>query len=445
MSAMEQAVIGACLNDESAYWKVADIISAADFEDTRNADLFAAIAETASGGHHLDAVSAGDQIPKLAGYAVELAMNCTNANVRFYAERVASESISRQVRQAGQRIARLDTGDALSEAARMIAAIAPHRGSDALPIRAYLKQAVQRMEERRIEPGKIRGVMTGIPSLDRRLGGLEDGTLNILAARPSMGKTALAMQVAAHAARQGHVLVISLETTGEKLSERLMSHLSGVSFKQLRTPHTMPEELWTPIIDAGHKIEAMPMTIDESGAHTAQSICARAQQIHMQNRLRLVVIDHVGLIQLPNRANRADEIGEVTRQLKMLSKSINCPVLALVQLNRKVEETADKRPLMSHLRDSGRIEEDADTVLMLYRPGYYFQGEEYQGTAELIARKVRDGETGTDYLKADLECMTFREFEGKPSYTEAEIEHFRSKQSRGYRFETDRKTAAAGG
>jgi len=444
MSAMEQAVVGACLNDESAYWKVADVLSVADFSDPRNASIFAAIAETAAGGHHLDAVSAGDQLPDLAGYAVELAANCTNANARFYAERVASESITRQVRTAGQRISRLDTGGALSEAARMIAAIAPHRGSEALPIKAYIKQAVQRMQERCDEPGKIRGITTGVGSIDGRLGGLEDGTLNILAARPSMGKTALAMQVAAHAARQGHVLVISLETTGEKLSERLLSHLSGVSFGQLRTPHTMPEELWPSIMRATQELEKLPLTIDESGAHTSQSICARAQQANMQNRLRLVVIDHVGLVQLPGRANRADEIGEVTRQFKMLSKSLGCPVLALVQLNRKVEETSDKRPLMSHLRDSGRIEEDADTVGMLYRRSYYFDEEECQGSAELIWRKVRDGETGTDYLHADLERMTFHDLDGKPDYLGKENGRNRSGTSRGYSGPSDRKSAAAG-
>lgn len=444
MNAMEQSVIGACLLDPKGYWQVADVITEDDFSDERHVDMFRAIAATAQKGHHLDAVSMGDAMPAHGGYAIELANAAVPTNVRFYADRVAAESISRQVRMAGERIAKLATGDSLAEAARMISAIAPHRGSEALPVKAYLQQAVQRMQERCNDPGKIRGVTTGIGSLDDRIGGLEDGTLNILAARPSMGKTALAMQVATQGARQGHVFVASLEMTGEKLSERLISHMSGVSHKLLRTPYKIEEHAWPAIMRATSEAEKLPMTIDEGGSHTIQSICARAQQIHMQHKLRLVVIDHLGLIQRPGRKNTAEEVGDITRDAKSLSKSLGCPVLLLVQLNRKVEDSHDKRPMLSHLRDSGRIEEDADTVLMLYRADYYFADHEPKGIAEILCRKVRDGETGTVYTRANLDCMTFEECD-EPAYTESQVEHFASRSTRRFGRNADHKAAASGG
>ena len=253
-----------------------------------------------------------------------------------------------------------------------------------------------------------------------------------------MGKTAFAMQVAVrNALRKHRTVVFEIEMSGKRLSQRAVSLISGVQYGKIRNPATLDESEWPRVVEAYAKLEKSALLVDESGSQTAESICARVRQLHMQEPLELVVIDHLGLMELPGKTREAVETGNITKQLKALAKDLNIAVILLVQLNRSVEQRHDKRPLLSDLRESGRIEEDADIVVMIYRDEYYNPDSQDKGLAELLVRKNRDGEVKTVTVKAKLDVMKFETFEGERSVrTERAIIDFSNY--------TDRKTQAAG-
>lgn len=413
MNAYEQSVLGAMMLDASSYWQVADLISSSDFADERHERLFDAMAELAKAGKPIDAVTMGDVVPELAHYLVGIAdATPSAANIRAYAEEVRKASEVRRVKRAGQQIATMHC--TYTEAQRILANVAPRDMAAIRPVKAYMGEALSEMQKLCDDENAFVGLPTGLAHLDEVTAGLEPATLIMVAARPSMGKTALAIQLAVrNALRRKRVAVFEIEMSGKRLTQRAVSLISGIPYSSIRRPKNLGEEDWPKVVDAYAKLEKSALIIDESSSQTAESICARAKQLHMQEPLSLVVIDHLGLVRLPGKTLEAIETGHVTTQFKALAKDLDIPVIVLVQLNRKVEERHDKRPLLSDLRDSGRIEEDADIVVMIYRDEYYNQDSQDRGLAELLVRKNRDGETKTVTVQTKLDIMRFETFEGE--------------------------------
>lgn len=410
----EQAVLGALMLDDAAYWKVSDLIGESDFTDPRNAEIFSAISELCKKGKPVDAVTMGEVLPQHDTYMYQMAGNATVANVRAYAEEVHLASEGRRVTAAGQRIAL--GGLTYGEAQRILADVAPRNADAMKPIRAYMGGALELMMKRCEQEEVVTGLATGIDALDEATSGLQDGTLIILAARPSMGKTAFALQLAVRSAvRKKRVAVFEMEMTGVQLSERAVSQISGVTYGHIKSPKNMLEEDWPRITNAYATLEDATLIVDESSTQTIDTLEARIRQLHMEQELDLAVIDHLGLVVLPGKGRPDQETGEITRRLKALAKDLQIPIICLVQLNRSVEARADKRPLMSDLRESGRIEEDADLVMMIYRDDYYNAKSPHKGYAELLLRKNREGEMKMVPLISKLHIMRFEGCEGLPN------------------------------
>ena len=413
MSAYEQAVIGAMMLDENAYWRVADIVRAEDFTVRVNAEIFQAIADLCKAGKPSDPVTMGEILPEHSVYMLDVCSNCSTTSARHYAEEVRKSGELRRVNIAGQKIAAAHCS--YTDAQRILADVSPRDVAAMKPIKAYMADALAVMQKRCDSEESITGLPTGLGGIDVKTSGLQPGTLVIVAARPSMGKTAFALQIAVRTALRGkRVAMFALEMTGVQLSERAVSLISGVNYSRIRAPKSLDEADWPRITEAFSKLEKSALVVDESGTQTAESICARTRQMHMQEPLAMVVVDHLGLIDLPGKGNSVNETGGVTKAFKALSKDLGIPVVLLVQLNRKCEEGVEKRPLLSHLRESGRIEEDADIVMMLYRDDYYNEKSKDRGFVEVLIRKNRDGENGMVPLRANLAAMRFESCEGLP-------------------------------
>jgi replicative DNA helicase len=420
MSAAEQAVLGAVMLDASAYWQVADIVTADDFGDERNARVYTHLAGLIEAAKPVDVFMIGESLPDLSHYVLEVANASASASTaRAYADVVRQDSERRKVVAAGRRMA-LER-PTFAEAQAILADVAP-RNANAIKSAGELLGSVMDSMQRRLEQdGSITGQSTGLANFDKRTSGLQPGCLYIIAGRPSMGKTAAGLQIAVNVAMQGkRAFVAELEMTGEGLTERALSYLSGVDYGLIRHPKMLREEHWPRITDATAKVNASGLIIDDTPGQTGEQIIAKARQLHMQSPLSLLVVDHLGLVRLPGRGRPDLETSAITKSLKALAKKLSIPVLCLVQLNRKVEERQDKRPLLSDLRESGGIEEDADVVVMLYRDEYYHAESQHKGYAEWLIRKNRDGETGMDPYRAVLNQMHFVDAEELPYVPEPE-------------------------
>lgn len=422
MSASEQAVLGAILLDATAYWQVADVVGVEDFGDQRNARLFAKLKELCDAAKPVDVFVVGESFGDnaMSGYTMDVASNTASAaNARAYAEVVRSDSERRKVVAAGRRMAL--EAPTFNEAQAILAQVAPRNEKAAKHVSGILTEVMDSMQARIDQDGSMTGLSSGMPSFDERTGGMHGGDLIIIAGRPSMGKTTKAMQIAVNVAvAGGRVYAAEMEMTGAGLTERAISYLSAVDYGLIKKPKLLREEHWPRLLNATKELNNSGLIIDDSASQTAESIVARAMQLHMQDPLSLVVVDHLGLVQLPGRGRSDLETGMVTKALKRMAKKLGIPVICLVQLNRKVEERTDKRPLLSDLRESGGIEEDADVVVMLYRDEYYHPDGPFKGYAEALYRKNRDGMTGMEPLRAVLNQMHFAPCEGLPIVAEPE-------------------------
>jgi replicative DNA helicase len=262
----------------------------------------------------------------------------------------------------------------------------------------------------------LTGVPTSLEWLDEQTAGWQRGDLVILAARPSLGKTALAIQAALHAAETGRsVLFFSLEQSGAQIAERAISHLSGVSMQAVLQPKRIEEHEWPKITAASARIDALPLLIDESGALTVDAICARSRQADASKRLGLIVIDYLTQIMPPKANTTADAVQQITRQLKALAKALNVSIILLSQLNRD----GDGKPALKHLRDSGAIEQDADVVIFLHRPD-----ESRRDLIELSIAKHRNGACDSTFLAAHMERMRFVQTDDRPAAKPANVRGF---------------------
>jgi len=264
-------------------------------------------------------------------------------------------------------------------------------------IRSLLTDTVERIDALFQSDSAITGLATGLSEFDDKTAGLQNGDLIIIAARPSMGKTALAMNIAEHAAIRDQIptAIFSMEMPGEQLAMRLISSLARIDQTRVRTGRLQDDD-WPRITSAMSLMSEAPMFIDDTPALTPTEIRARARRLKREHGLGLILVDYLQLMQTGGQAeNRTNEISEISRGLKALAKEMNVPVIALSQLNRNLEQRPNKRPVMSDLRESGGIEQDADVIAFIYRDEVYNEDSPDKGTAEVIISKQRNGPTGT--------------------------------------------------
>ena len=412
----EQGVLGSILLKPDVIDDVIPILRAEDFFDNANRRLYENVSAMHDGGHKIDSTLLVDRLKKSgdfeaiggAAYLGEIGQSVPNAaHAIYYANIVREKSTLRSLIDTSTGIlqdAYEQAGDArelLNQAEQRIFSIVDRRGSGTVsPINDILHRAMDRMETRMSGEQVVGGVETHFSDYDNLTGGLHNSELNILAARPSMGKTALAMNIAENVAVLGQhpVLFISLEMSSMELADRLLCSAARVNSHRLRNGSISAEDRQRLVEKAG-QISQTPLFVDDSPSRTVGEIAAAARRIlRRHDNLGLIVIDYLQLIEPDNpRDPRQEQVARIARRLKGLARDLDVPVLCLAQLNRQAEDSRDHRPRLSHLRESGAIEQDADVVMFIHREEYFHRGEEqqqYAGQAELIISKQRNGPVG---------------------------------------------------
>jgi replicative DNA helicase len=396
----EDSLLRVLMADNATFWQVAEIVCPDDFSPKAR-KLYGAIADAVKAGQSADAVTLADTLGDELGLeAVDIASKAIGvaSNVASYARMVAEKGEARRVQQAGARIALCDS---YAAAQALLATVRPMQTQKLKSVKDGLGEMVDTLQRRYDANGDVSGIPTGVASLDLLTAGWQPGNLVVLAARPGMGKSAFAVQAAIAA---GRTLFFSLEMTAGELMERAVSNIGSIPGRWLRFPRDAPDHAMSLVTEASRKVSMLPLLLDDSAGLTVEAICSRARQEHMADPVKLIIVDHLGLIAREGKHDPS-ELGAITAQLKRLAKETGATVLLLCQLNRGLEARNDKRPQLSDLRDSGRIEEDADIVLMLYRDEYYTKGGPLDGFLEIIIRKNRSGEQGTAWAKSLLGCM----------------------------------------
>jgi len=417
----EQSVIGGLLLDPNRLDDVLEICAADDFYNIDNRALFAAICDMSATGKTVDVVTLAEKLndsgdlERIGGvvYLVELANNTPSAaNVKAYAQIIADRAMERRITEAGQRIAelgdndRIDVDDKLDTLHSELAKLERSGDFEAVKFDQVLKSRIEVIDGKFRGTAK-RGMMTGFKALDERFQGIGDSDLWVIAARPAMGKTALAMNIVYNIARTGKdVLVFSMEMTKEQLADRLLANAAGIESNLIRSGQ-LQEHHW-PALSAGvMKLKSIGIHIIDIPAIDVHHAKAIARKFARQGNLGLIMVDYLQLMRDKKAKTRFDEVSSVSRELKVIAKSSGCPVIALSQLNRGVEGQANKRPGLKDLRESGQIEQDADLITFIYRDEYYHENTPNKGTAELITAKFREGEVGTDVLGTQLQFSRF--------------------------------------
>ena len=415
----ESSVLGGLLLDNGAWDRVGDVLIDSDFYRYEHRLVYAAVGKLVGESKPADVITVheelqrqgkGEEIGGLA-YLNALAQYVPSAgNIRRYAEIVRERSILRQLVSASDDIAT----NAFNPKGRAVATILDEaegkifkigeqssrmkqgfQGMDSLVV-----QLLDRVQEMADNPNDVTGVPTGFYDLDRMTAGLQGGDLVVLAARPSMGKTAFAINIAEHVAlNEGlPVAVFSMEMGASQLAVRIVGSIGRIDQSHLRTGRLTDEE-WPRLTEAIERLRNVSLHIDETPGLTPAELRANARRLARQcGKLGLIVVDYLQLMSGSSSSggdNRATELGEISRGLKMLAKELQCPVIALSQLNRSVETRTDKRPMMSDLRESGAIEQDADIIMFIYRDDYYNKESKEPNVAEVIIGKQRNGPTGT--------------------------------------------------
>jgi replicative DNA helicase len=425
--------------DRSAWDNVGDVVRSEHFYRPDHQLIFASIAALAQDGKPCDVVTVSNQLESLGkleeagglAYLATLSRDTpTAANARAYAEIVKEKALLRDLIASGTDIAAsvfVNEGQTARElverAEQRIFQIAEGsaRGKGYVLARDELPKLIDQIDEWQRNPGGLRGLGTGFIDFDRITGGLRPGDLVIVAGRPSMGKTTFAMNIAENAAlelsRKAAVAVFSMEMPADQLLMRMLASIGQVPLGAIRSGK-LSDEHWNRMVGASGQLRDAKMFIDETPALTPTELRARARRIKREHGLDLIVVDYLQLMQVPGtQDNRATEIAEISRGLKALAKELNVPVIALSQLNRGVEQRENKRPVMSDLRESGGIEQDADIILMLYRDEVYNPQSPAKGTAEIIITKHRNGEIGTFNLTFKGELTKFMSYQD-PAYVE---------------------------
>lgn len=411
----EQAVLGGAFLDKEAWDKVVERVREEDFYRKDHRIIFRAISSLSEEGHPYDIVTVAEwlenhQLLDEAGGMRNLAALAENtpsaSNITAYADIVRKRSILRQLITATTEINDTvfnpqgrSSEQILEFAEQTVFEIAENenRGRKSYQeIKEYLKEALNRVDELFHKDSPITGIATGFDDLDMKTAGFQRSDLIIVAGRPSMGKTAFAVNIAENAAISGKhsVAIFSMEMPGEQLAMRMMSSLGRIDQHKVRTGKLNDED-WPRLTSAVGILQEARMFIDDTPALTPAELRARCRRISREHGLDLVVVDYLQLMQVAGtKENRATEISEISRSLKAMAKELKVPVIALSQLNRSLESRTDRRPVMSDLRESGAIEQDADVILFIYRDEVYDEESNDKGIAEIIIGKQRNGPIG---------------------------------------------------
>jgi replicative DNA helicase len=438
----EQSLLGALLLDNQAFDRVADLVTGEDFYRDDHRRIWRHIARLIEAAKPADVVTVSESVEasedkdKTGGpaYLGALAQNTPSAlNIRRYAELVRERAVQRRLAQVATGIAEealnpggKEVGQLLDEAESRIFQIAEsgaRRDQGLLEIKPVLAKVFERIDHlyHQDNPSDVTGVPTGYTKIDQLTSGLQSGDLIIIAARPSMGKTALALNIAEHVAVDNGlpVAIFSMEMSSTQLAMRMLGSIARVDQHKMRTGKLNDKE-WGDLSDAMAKLHETPLFIDEGGALTALEVRARARRLKRQySKLGLIVIDYLQLMAASSQGeNRATEISEISRSLKAMAKELDVPVVALSQLNRAVDQRPDRRPVMSDLRESGAIEQDADVIMFIYREVVYKPDlpEDQRGLAEVIIGKQRNGPIGTIKLTFLGQHTRFENYQDPGSY-----------------------------
>ena len=432
----EQSLLGGLLIDNTVWERVGDVVNEADFYRDDHRRIFRQIARLIELGKPADVVTVYEALEKNGeaehvgglAYLGEIANSTPSAaNVRRYGEIVRERAILRKLVSVGDQIAASaltpsgkDAKTLLDEAEAKVFEIAEAGArtvSGFVPIQPILGQVVDRIQELydRDSPAGITGVPTGLADLDEKTSGLQPSDMIVLAARPGMGKTSLALNIAETVAVEAGlpVAVFSMEMPGTQLATRFLSSVGRIDQHKIRTGKLTDEE-WQRLTYALGKLHEAPIYIDETPGLNPTDLRARCRRLHRQcGRLGLIVIDYLQLMtSLKESDNRSAELSEISRSVKSLAKELHVPIIALSQLNRSLEQRPNKRPVASDLRESGAIEQDADIIMFIYRDEIYNPDSPDKGMAELIISKHRNGSTGMIRMTFLGEFTRFENYAG---------------------------------
>ncbi|MGZ6346827.1 MAG: replicative DNA helicase [Anaerolineales bacterium] len=409
----EEAVVGAVLINPEAYYDLAQFLQAEDFYIVRHRWIWEAFTRLHEKRIPLDFLTVSEELES-AGQLAEIGgpsfltalLNQvpTSLHAEAYGRMVEADAIRRRMLTAANQIATLayDERDSveniIEESEKAIFNVSERRlRHDVQPIRQVMSEAYDRIDELAKRPGDITGVPTGFLDLDRKLMGLQPSDLLVIAGRPGQGKTGFLLSVAKNAAllHKKHVAVFTLEMSNEQVALRLISQQTGIDSQHLRTGKLDENEMGLFV----HSIEVLGDTqiyLDDTPAITPLALRTKCRRLHMEYGLDLIIVDYIQLMSSDTRTeNRVQEVSYISRNLKVLARELNVPVLAAAQLSRAVEQRTDKRPVLSDLRESGSIEQDADIVMFIYRPDQYEKDTVKQNVAEIIVSKHRNGPTGS--------------------------------------------------
>lgn len=410
----EKSVIGSMLMDRDAIMDVVDLLTKEDFYQSNNGILFEAMVELYKEGKAVDLVTLQNklkekQVPEMVqslDYIRELIETVpTSANAKQYAEIVKEKAILRRLIKVSEKITadcylgKEDFADILEETEKNIFHLLQNASGreDFVPIREVVMNTLDLIEESSKSKGKITGIPTGFTDLDYKLTGLHPSQLLIVAARPAMGKTAFVLNIAQHVAfrKKIPVAVFSLEMSKEQLVTRLMSMEAMIDSQLIRTGE-LEDQDWEKLMESAAVIGHSPLIIDDTPGLTISEIRSKCRRYKQTQGIGLVIIDYLQLMAGNGRSeSRQQEISEISRSLKALAREIDAPIIALSQLNRAVDSRADHKPVLSDLRESGSIEQDADVIMFIYRDDYYNPDTEKKNLAEIIVAKQRSGSTGS--------------------------------------------------
>ena len=409
----EEALLGSLLIDPDAIIQVATIVTAGDFYAQKNGIIYEAIRTLHDQRHPVDFLTVTYELERQGKLAdvggaayISSLINAVPSSIHAveYAEIVQRTSTLRQLIDAAGKIARMaydesrEVQEVMDQAEELIFAISERRLTrDLKPVRTIMRDVMDEIDELHRRKGEVLGVPTGFKLLDQILGGLQKSDLIIVAARPGMGKTSLALTIALNASKRygARVAIFSLEMSNEQLVQRLLSQESRIDSQRLRLGRVMDEE-WGRLAEAAGVLSECPIFIDDSAAITPFELRTKARRMYAEHGMDLLIVDYMQLMHSGTRTeNRVQEISFISRSLKQLARELNVPLIAISQLSRQVESRAEKRPQLSDLRESGSIEQDADVVMFVYREDMYKEDSERKNIAEIIVAKHRHGPTGS--------------------------------------------------
>ena len=409
----EQSVLGSMMIDREAIVIASEIVTGDDFYNKQYGVVFETMVELHEDGKPVDIVTLQDklkekdvpsEVSSLEFVRDIITAVPTSANIRHYANIVAEKSILRKMIRLNEEIENLCYSGKesmefiLEDAEKRIFDLVQKRNSgEFVPIRQIVMNALKKIEAASKTTGRVTGIATGFYDLDFKTSGMQPADLVLIAARPSMGKTAFVLNIAQHVAFRLNetVAIFSLEMSKEQLVNRMFSLESNVDAQNLRNG-TLSDVEWEKLIESAGVIGKSSLIIDDTAGISISELRSKCRKFKLEHNLRMIIIDYLQLMSGSGKSeSRQQEISEISRSLKSLARELNVPVLALSQLSRAVEQRPDKRPMMSDLRESGAIEQDADVIMFIYRDDYYNKDSEKKGISEIIIGKQRNGPIGT--------------------------------------------------